>query len=89
MTESPESILSHGEADVAGYLREGETDPAAIADSRGVPEEAVRKSIDRIRGKTRRALATLVESPFTEEVAGELDPEEREALIEALRTGEG
>lgn len=86
MTEPFESILSHGERDVAGYLREGTTDPATIAEERGVAEEAVRKSIDRIEGKTRRALATLEESPFAGEVAAEWEAERREALIGALRT---
>lgn len=89
MVEPSGSILSHGERDVAGYLREGTTDPATIAEERGVDEESVRKSIDRIEGKTRRALATLEESPFTEEIAAEWGDERREALIEALRAGGG
>lgn len=96
MSEPPESspepsasILSHGEHDVAGYLRGGESDPAAIAASRGTSEEAVRKAIDRIEGKTRRAVATLAESPFTEAVARDLESDVRRELLERLRAPEG
>lgn len=87
MVEPRESILSHGERDVAGYLRDGAT-PAEIAAERDVPEEAVRKSIDRVREKTRRALATLAESPFVEDAARELDDNVREGLVEVLRKRE-
>ena len=87
--EPSASILSHGERDVAGYLRGGESDPAAIAASRGTSEEAVRKAIDRIEGKTRRAVATLAESPFTEAVARDLDPDVRAELLDRLREPDG
>jgi len=83
MTEGPESILSHGERDVAGYLREG-ADPEEIADARGVPPESVHKAVDRIESKTRRAFATLAESPFTGDAARDLDAETREVLRDAL-----
>ena len=82
---APESILSHGEQDVAGYLRDHpDADLAAIAERRGTSEEAVRKAIDRIEAKTRRAFATLSQSPFVEEAAREIDPELRRELIETL-----
>ena len=84
MHEPPESILSHGERDVAGYLRDG-ADVAEIAAARGSSEESVEKSIDRIREKTRRAFATLQESPFLEEAARDLDGGTRSTLLGALR----
>ena len=80
------SILSHGEQDVAGHLRtDPEATPASIAEALGDTEEAVRQSIDRIRGKTARAFATLAQSPFTAEVAAELDPALRRELLDLLQ----
>lgn len=87
MAEGPESILSHGERDVAGYLREG-ADPAEIATARDVSEESVEKAVDRVEEKTRRAIATLVESPFVDDAARELDDETRRELIEAFRNAD-
>lgn len=88
-TSRPESILSHGEQDVAGYLREspGMT-PAEIAEARGVPDDAVEKSIRRIEEKTRRAVFTLIQSPYTTEVVAELDPDTRRALLDRLQRDE-
>lgn len=87
MTTPPESILSHGEQDVAGHLRQGAS-PAEIAAARDTSEEAIEKTIHRIREKTGRAFATLARSPFTEEYARELDPDTRRDLIEALRAAD-
>lgn len=80
------SILSHGERDVAGYLRsDPDIDAEEIADRRDVPVESVEKSISRIQEKTRRAFATIAQSPFIEEAARELPAEERESLRAVLR----
>lgn len=85
-SERADSILSHGERDVAGHFRE---DPDAsvesVAAARGVPEEAVEQAIERVRGKTRRAFQTLAESPFTDAVAEELDEDTRTRLRRALQ----
>lgn len=83
MSTFSDSILSHGEQDVAGHLRQG-ADIRAIAEARGTSEEAVEKAIHRIREKTNRAFATLIQSPFIEECAAELDPADRCDLIETL-----
>lgn len=84
-----DSILSHGERDVAGHLRE---DPDAsiddIAAARGVSANAIEQSVERVRDKTARALHTLAESPFTAEVARGLDDDVRDRLIQALRDAE-
>jgi len=83
--DARDSILSHGERDVARHLRENpDADVETVAEARGVDPESVEKSIERIRGKTDRALATLHQSPFTREAAADLDPEERAALVAAI-----
>jgi hypothetical protein len=86
------SVLSHGERRIANHLHEdpGAT-PAEIAEALGgdagrTDAEAVAKSVERIREKTARALATLDQSPFVGEavddhpdlarrVAAGLDPD--------------
>ncbi len=78
------SILSHGEQDVAGHLREGR-EVSEIAAARETPEAAVRKSVDRIEEKTRRALVTLLQSPVVAECARELTPAERREIIAAMQ----
>lgn len=83
MSAFSDSILSHGEQDVAGHLRHG-ADIREIAEARGTSEEAVKKAINRIRDKTNRAFATLDQSPFVEECAADLDPAVRRDLIETL-----
>jgi hypothetical protein len=87
MTDRPDhdtaSILSRGERDVANRLGEGRT-TAEIADARDTSDESVAKAIDRIREKTGRALTTLAESPFTADLAADLDPETRSELRDAL-----
>jgi DNA-binding NarL/FixJ family response regulator len=77
------SILSTGEQAVAEGLREG-LDAEQIAQQRGEPVQAVEKSIDRIREKTDRALATLAESPFVEERVAGMDDPDRERIRERL-----
>lgn len=84
MTAPPDSILSHGEQDVAGHLRQG-TSAGEIADVRETSEAAIEQAIERIRDKTSRALVTLVQSPYVEDCARELDAESRHELIETLR----
>jgi beta-glucosidase-like glycosyl hydrolase len=78
-----QSILSHEERAVAAALAAG-TDPVTIADERDSSIEAVEAAVERIREKTERAFATLAESPFTDDLAGDLDPERRAALRAAL-----
>lgn len=73
------SVLSHGEREVAARHADGES-VEDIARARDEPVEAVEKALDRIRGKTDRALVTLLQSPFTAEVAADLDPESRDRL---------
>jgi DNA-binding NarL/FixJ family response regulator len=77
------SILSTGEQAVAEGLRDG-LDAEQIAQQRDEPVEAVEKSIDRIREKTDRALATLAESPFVEECAAGMDDPDRERIRSRL-----
>ena len=82
MSDEP-SILSHEERAVADALAAG-TDPVTIADERDSSIAEIEASVERIREKTERAFATLAESPFTEDLAGDLDPDRREALRTAL-----
>lgn len=82
MSES-QSILSHGESTVAAMLADG-MQPEEIAAERDVSPEEMEKSIDRIREKTERAVTTLAESPFTAEVASEMNDETREDVLDAL-----
>lgn len=77
------SILSTGERCVANLLAEGH-DVETIADRRDQSVEATEKAVDRIREKTERAFATLLESPFTAEVAADLPQDEQERLRELL-----
>ena len=83
MTDDTQSIFSHEERAVASALLDG-TDPVNIADARDISVQEVEASIDRIREKTERAFATLDESPFTLDLAHELDDERRVALRTAL-----
>jgi len=75
-----QSILSHGEREIAAMLREGRS-IEAIADARDESTPVVEKARDRIRAKTERALATLLQSPDTETVVADLDPAERTELL--------
>ena len=83
MSDDTPSILSHEEEAIAAALAEG-TDPVTIADELDSSVAAVEASIDRIREKTERAFATLDASPFTADLAADLDPERRAALRTAL-----
>lgn len=78
-----DSILSTGEREVARGLREGHS-VAEIAVERDTSEQAVEQAVNRIREKTGRAVATLQQSPFTEEVLANLDEAERAALRDRL-----
>lgn len=80
------SILSTGERRVAALLAEGH-DVEAIAEQRGESVEATEKAVDRIREKTERAFVTLLESPFTGDVATDLSEDEQERL-RAMLDGE-
>ena len=86
-TGMDDSILSTGERRVAELLREGSS-VEEIAERRGENPEVVRKAVDRVREKTGRAYATLAESPFTAEVATDLDDETRQRLMDALESTE-
>jgi hypothetical protein len=86
MDES-QSILSHGEREIAAMLRAGRS-VEEIAAERDDPVPVVEKAVDRIREKTRRALVTLLQSPHTGAVAADLDPEERSGLRAALDPAE-
>lgn len=84
MSESPRrSILSHGERDVAARLADGRS-IEEIAEARDTSEEAVEKAVARIRRKTGRAVATLLQSPFAAEAVRELDSERRQELCALL-----
>lgn len=81
--ETPLSIFSHEERAVALALADG-VDPVTIAQSRDTTVEQVEASVERIKVKTERAFATLSQSPFTADLAGDLDPERRAELRAAL-----
>lgn len=85
MARTPESILSHGEREVARLATEGHSVPQ-IAAARNASESEVEKSLARVREKTERALVTLLESPYVAEVATDLEADEREAIRTALHT---
>lgn len=78
-----DSILSTEERKVAAAIRQGAT-IKEIATEQNKPAEAIERAVERIREKTGRALATLVESPFTAEVAAGRPEAERERLADAL-----
>lgn len=78
-----QSVFSHEERVVAERLREGDS-VADVAADRGMDEETVERTVERVRTKTARALATLQQSPFTEDAAAALDAEERDALRDRL-----
>lgn len=78
-----ESILSTEERKVAAALRKGAT-IEEIATEQNKPAETIERTVERIREKTGRALATLAESPFTAEVAAGRPEAEREQLADAL-----
>jgi hypothetical protein len=82
MNDEP-SILSHEERAVAAALAAG-TDPVTIADERDSSVTEIEATVDRIREKTERAFATLAESPFTNDLVDDLDPDRRAALRAAL-----
>lgn len=77
------SILSHGEREIASLLRTGYS-VEEIADERDQPVPAVEKAVARVREKTDRALATLLQSPFTEDALADLDPDSRDVLLARL-----
>ena len=79
------SILSTGERRVAALLAEGH-DVETIAERRDQSVEATEKAVDRVREKTERAFATLLESPFTADLAADLSESEQERLRTALDT---
>lgn len=84
MSESgPGSVLSTGERRIAELLREGRS-IEEIAEIRGEPAAVIERSVDRIREKTDRAVATLLESPYLDEAAAARTPAERERLRAAF-----
>jgi len=80
-----DSILSHEERAIARLLREDpDATPDSIADERDADAASVERSIRRIREKTDRAVATLVQSPFLEEATADLREKERERIRSAV-----
>jgi DNA-binding NarL/FixJ family response regulator len=86
--DGADSILSHGERQVALARREGQS-IGAIAEERGVTEAQVEKTLDRVGEKTERALATLLQSPTTAEAVARLEEAERARLRDLLVTESG
>lgn len=82
-TSDRPSVLSHGEREVAALVAAGNS-LEEVAKQREEPVETVEKTVDRIRSKTDRALATLLQSPFAAEAAADLAPEERRRLRDRL-----
>jgi len=81
-----DSLFSETELDVIRYLTERpEMSHGEIADERDVARGTVNNAVARIRDKTRRAFATLLQSPHTEEVAGELDTDDLDRLVSLLQ----
>lgn len=84
-----DSLFSEGEHEIIRYLTEHpEMSHREIADDRGVARGTVNNAVARIRDKTRRAFATLLESPHTEGVAQELESEDLDRLISRLEREE-
>lgn len=82
MDSDRQSILSHGEREIATLLREGQS-VEEIAAARDEPTAAIEKATDRIEAKTDRAVATLLESPFSEDAVSRLTDDEQ-AILESL-----
>lgn len=83
--EERASILSYEERTLAAQLAANpDASPAEIAADTDRSEDSVVKAIDRIRTKTRRAYATLLQSPVADEIAHDLTEAERTALVELL-----
>lgn len=79
----PDSILSTEEAKIAERLGAGES-PEEVAAALEKDPDVVEKAADRIRAKTDRALATLLDSPFATEAAAELTDEQLDQLLAVL-----
>lgn len=78
-----DSIFTHEERAIADALREGE-DLETIAADRGYDVEVVERARERIRQKTRRALATLAQSPDLEAALADLPAERRADLRDRI-----
>lgn len=74
-----ESILSSEERTVAAALASGQSVPE-IAGVQDTSEASIERTRKRIREKTDRALATLLESPVASTAIADLDPADRAAL---------
>lgn len=81
--ENTPSIFSHEERAVATALADG-IDPMTIAQSHDSSVEQVEAAVERIREKTERAFVTLEQSPFTADLADDLDSDRRAELRAAL-----
>lgn len=84
----PDSILSTEEAKIASHLADGDSTDT-IADALDRDPEAIEKATDRIRAKTDRALATLLQSPFAAEAAAELTDDQLDQLLASLEGKSG
>jgi DNA-binding MurR/RpiR family transcriptional regulator len=85
VTDDWESSFSDLEKEVTEYLV-GNPDMSHqdIADELDVSRGTVNKAVARIKEKTRTSFATLLESPYTEEISEEVDEEMKNRLISYL-----
>jgi DNA-binding NarL/FixJ family response regulator len=77
------SVLSHGEREIAALVRDGHS-VDDIATTRDATTTEVEKALDRIHEKTTKAVATLLQSPYTADAVTELDADARASLRSAL-----
>ena len=86
MTDDWESSFSDLEKEVIEYLvRNPGMSHQDIADELDVSRGTVNKAVARVKEKTRTSFATLLESPYTEEIGEELDEESRDRLSSYLQ----
>jgi hypothetical protein len=79
------SILSHEERELAGELRSNPDLTVTEAGDRcGMDAGTAERADERVREKTDRALATLVQSPYLAETVADLDTEARDRLRAAF-----
>jgi DNA-binding MurR/RpiR family transcriptional regulator len=86
VTDDWENSFSDLEKEVIEYLV-GNPDMSHqdIADELDVSRGTVNKSVARIKEKTRTSFATLLESPYTEEISEEVDEDEADRLTSYLQ----
>jgi DNA-binding MurR/RpiR family transcriptional regulator len=86
VTDDWESSFSDLEKEVIEYLVSNpDMSHQDIADELDVSRGTVNKSVARIKEKTRTSFATLLESPYTEEISEEVDEDEADRLTSYLQ----